>query len=163
MLLTAHPPRCNLRPTMARKKTLTHKISEAETFLAFDIGLKRTGAASGVIFTQKASPAGLIVVKNGRHDWAEVDTLIDEWQPDAIVVGNPNTSDPHLNKAINRFKTHINQWHKLPIIDVDETLTSVAANEHLHSRSLSQQRKTELRDQVAACLILETYFNGLSV
>jgi putative Holliday junction resolvase len=146
---------------MARKSTLSQKINDAETFLAFDIGLKRTGAACGVVFTKSASPAGMIVVNNGRHDWVEVDALISEWQPDAIIVGDPNTSDPHLNKAINRFKSHIHQWHKLPILDVDETLTSVAANEDLHSRGLSQQRKTELRDQVAACLILETYFNSL--
>lgn len=145
---------------MTKKNSLPQKIANAHTFLAFDIGLKRTGAASGVIITNHATPAGLIVVKNGRHDWAEVNTLIEEWQPDAIIIGNPNTTDPHLNKAINRFKSHINQWHKLPIIDVDETLTSVAANEHLHRRGLSQPRKTELRDQVAACLILETYFNS---
>lgn len=146
---------------MARKNTLAQKISQAETFLAFDIGLKRTGAASGVILTKRATPAGAIVVSNGRHDWVEVDTLVEEWQPDAIIVGNPNSTDPHLNKAINRFKSHIHRWHKLPIIDVDETLSSVAANEHLHSRGLSQQRKTELRDQIAACLILETYFNSI--
>jgi putative Holliday junction resolvase len=146
---------------MARKSTLAQKINDAETFLAFDIGLKRTGVASGVAFTKSATPAGMIVVNNGRHDWAGVDALINEWQPDAIVIGDPNTSDPHLNKAINRLKSHVNRWHKLPILDVDETLSSVAANESLHSRGLSQQRKTELRDQVAACLILETYFNSL--
>lgn len=146
---------------MAKRTTLSQKIANAETFLAFDIGLKRTGAASGVAFTRRATPAGMIVVNNGRHDWMEVNELINEWLPDAIVVGNPNTSDPHLNKAINRFKSHIHKLHKLPIIDVDETLTSVAANESLHNKGLSQQRKTELRDQVAACLILETYFNSM--
>lgn len=146
---------------MSKKQTLEQKISAAETFLAFDIGLKRTGAASGVVLTKSATPAGMIVVNNGRHDWAEVDQIIEEWQPDAIVIGDPKTKDPHLNKAINRFKSHIHRWHKCPIIDVNETLTSVAANECLHDRGLSQQRKTELRDQVAACLILETYFNSL--
>ena len=147
---------------MPKKKSLAEKIAEANTFLVFDIGLKRTGAASGVALTKSATPAGLIVVTNGRHDWAEVDQIINEWQPDVIITGDPKTSDPHLNKAINRFKSHIHRWHKCPIIDVNETLTSVAANESLHNRGLSQQRKTELRDQVAACLILETYFNSLN-
>jgi len=142
------------------KKDLKSRINEAEVFLAFDIGLKRTGAASGGLFTKLASPAGAIVVTNGRHDWAGVDALIEEWQPDAIVVGDPQSNDPHLNKAINRFKSHIHRWHKLPIIDVNERLTSSAANESLSARGLSQQRKTELRDQVAAALILETYLNS---
>ncbi len=142
-------------------KTQQQVIDDASLFLAFDIGLKRTGAASGVSVTKRATPAGAIVVTNGRHDWAGVDALIKEWQPDVIVVGNPNSDDPHLNKAINRFKSHIQRWHKLPIIDIDERLTSSAANQTLSQQGLSQKRKTELRDQVAACLILETYFNSL--
>lgn len=144
------------------KRDLTSRIGNAETFLAFDIGLKRTGAASGSLFTKSATPAGAIVVHNGRHDWVSVDSLIEEWAPDAIIVGDPQSTDPHLNKAINRFKSHIQQWHKLPIIDVDERLSSSAANQSLARRGLSQQRKTELRDQVAASLILETYVNSLT-
>ncbi len=147
---------------MARKKNQQDRINESETFIAFDIGLKRTGAASGSLFTKTATPAGTIVVNNGRHDWVSVDALIEEWLPDAIIVGDPQSSDPHLNKAINRFKSHVHRWHKLPIIDVDERLTSSAANVSLEQRGLSQQRKTELRDQVAAALILETYFNSLA-
>jgi len=147
---------------VARKKNQQDRINESETFIAFDIGLKRTGAASGSLFTKTATPAGTIVVNNGRHDWVSVDALIEEWLPDAIIVGDPQSSDPHLNKAINRFKSHVHRWHKLPIIDVDERLTSSAANVSLEQRGLSQQRKTELRDQVAAALILETYFNSLA-
>lgn len=143
------------------KRDLKSRVSAAETFLAFDIGLKRTGAASGSLFTKTATPAGVLVVSNGRHDWVGVDALIEEWEPDAIIVGDPQSSDPHLNKAINRFKSHIHRWHKLPVIDVNERLTSSAANERLSQQGLSQQRKTELRDQVAAALILETYFNSL--
>ena len=142
------------------KKDLKSRVLNAETFLAFDVGLKRTGAASGSLFTKTAAPAGTLVVNNGRHDWAGVDELIKEWEPDAIIIGDPQSSDPHLNKAINRFKSHIHRWHKLPVIDVDERLTSSAANQSLSQQGLSQRRKTELRDQVAAALILETYFNS---
>ena len=131
----------------------------AETILAFDIGLKRTGVASGNSFNKSANPAGQIAVIRGRHDWPAIDHLIHEWQPDQIVVGNPNSDDPHLNKAINRFKSHIQRFHKIPIITVDERLTSSAANQELAERNLSVARKTEMRDQIAACLILETYFN----
>jgi len=77
------------------------------------------------------------------------------------VIGDPCSTDPHLNKAINRIKSHIQQNHKLPIIDVDERLTSSAANAALSNRGLSEKRKTEMRDQIAACLILETYFHSL--
>ena len=129
-------------------------------YLAFDVGLKRTGVASGQLLTGTATPCGSISVSNGRLDWAALDKMIHDWQPEGIVIGDPGTSDPHLKKVINRFKSHIQQNHKLPITDIDERLTSNAANQSLADRGLSEAKKTELRDQIAACLILETFFNS---
>lgn len=132
-----------------------------KTLLAFDIGLKRTGVAVGQVLTKTAEPAGQIEVKNGRLDWQKLDQLIDRWQPDLIIVGDPKTQDPRLLKVINRFKHHIQQQHKITIIDVDETLTSDAANAHLTEQQLTQTQKINLRDQIAACLILQTWFNSI--
>jgi len=139
-------------------------LNNTQTVLAFDIGLKRTGVASGQTLTKSASPAGQLPVKNGRFDWAKLDNLLNKWQPQLIVIGDPQTSDPHLNKAINRFKSHIQQQHKTPIVEINEALSSVAANVELDGapQHLTQDKKTELRDQVAACLILESYFQSLS-
>ncbi len=133
----------------------------SQTLLAFDIGLKRTGVATGQTLTKTSSPAGQVAVTRGRHDWPAVDDLIQQWAPDLIVIGDPQTDDPHLNKAINRFKSHIQRHHKIPTVDINEQLTSSAANQALAQRTMSQARKTEMRDQIAACLILETYFNTL--
>ena len=129
--------------------------------LGFDIGLKRTGVASGHTLTKTANPAGQLIVNNGRFDWQQVDTLISHWQPSALVIGDPKTSDLALKKAINRFKSHIQQNHKLPLFEMDERLSSVAANAEISDQRFSLERKIELRDQVAACLILESYFNSL--
>lgn len=131
--------------------------------LAFDIGLKRTGVASGQTRYKTTSPAGQIDVRNGRLDWQQLDKLIAKWQPALLIIGDPESNDPHLAKAINRFKSHIQQHHKLPIVAVSERLTSSAANQALADRGLNQRRKTALRDQIAACLILETYFNSGTV
>jgi len=131
------------------------------TVLGFDIGLKRTGVASGQSVTKTASPCSTIEVKNGRHDWEQLDQLIEQWNPGAIIIGNPKSDDPHLTKAINRFKSHIQQKHKLAIVEVDETLTSAAANQAFEGRQLTLERKTQLRDQLAASLIVESYFASL--
>ena len=47
----------------------------------------------------------------------------------------------------------------LEIVDVDETLTTAAANAEFDGSQYSLKRKTELRDQFAACLILESYLS----
>ena len=142
---------------------------QIKTVLAFDIGLKRTGVASGQTLTKSAHTAGLLKVSNGRFDWPKLDHLLSEWQPQLIVVGDPKTDNADLNKVINRFKSYIQQQHKIPIVEINETLSSVAANTELSNahrsveeHRITQERKIELRDQVAACLILESYFNTLS-
>lgn len=129
------------------------------SLLCFDLGLKRTGVAVGQTISKTTQPVGLLVTKNGQLNWPKLDELILEWEPVTIVIGNPKTVDPHLNKLINRFKSHIQQKHKIAIIEIDEELTSVAANEELQKANLSTKKKVELRDQIAACLILESYFN----
>lgn len=128
------------------------------TMLALDIGTQRTGVAIGQTRTQSTSPLCTLDTPYGRLDASRFARLIDEWQPDAVVIGDPNTSSDALNKAINRIKNHIQQHHKLPIFTVDETLTSAAANSQLSSMSINGKRRPELRDQLAACLILQSYF-----
>jgi RNase H-fold protein (predicted Holliday junction resolvase) len=78
------------------------------------------------------------------------------------VIGDPGCKDPHLNKSINRLISHIQKNHKLPIVRVDESLTSVAANNELQEFDLSLDKKVAMRDQIAACIILETHLNQLS-
>ncbi len=142
------------------------KHKKQQTVLAFDIGLKRTGVACGQTFTKTANPAGQLTVNNGRFDWSKLDSLLNEWQPQLIVIGDPQATDPHLNKVVNRFKSYIQQQHKIPIVQVNETLTSSAANTELSDNQLqgklTTERKIKLRDQVAACLILESYFHSLN-
>ncbi|MDB4511921.1 Holliday junction resolvase RuvX [Arenicella sp.] len=130
-----------------------------KTILCFDIGLKRTGVAVGQSVSQSAQIAGQINCNNGQLDWPRLAKLIAQWQPNLIVIGDPKSKNPHLNKLINRFKSHIQQHYKLPIVDIDESLTSVAANYELSDSTLSTEKKIALRDQIAACLILEGYFN----
>ena len=135
--------------------------TKPSVLLAFDIGLKRTGVASGHTLTKTANPAGQLIVTNGRFDWPQLDKLFEQWQPSALVIGDPQTDDPAFNKVINRFKSHIQQNHKLKIFEIDERLSSSAANTEISEQGLSLERKIELRDQIAACLILESYFNSL--
>lgn len=132
-----------------------------ETLLAFDVGVKRTGVAVGQTKSRTAKTAGQLLLKNGRFNWPEVDKLIFDWQPDRVIVGDPRSDDPHLKKVINRLKSHIQQTHKLRIVDVDETLSSAAANSQLQDLGYNRSQKTRLRDAWAACLILESYYTSL--
>lgn len=137
-------------------------MTENQTLLAFDVGTQRTGVAVGQTLTKTAEPAGQLTVKQGQFDWEQVQKLLDEWQPQICVIGDPKTADPHLNKVINRLR-HFLQTQRVKIISVDERLSSEQSNQRLNlaTNKLSQQKKTLLRDQIAACIILERYFDSL--
>jgi len=140
--------------------TSGNSLPDAKIALAFDIGLKRTGLAVGQTLTQTVQTAGQLIANNGQLDWNALDKKLEEWQPDIIVVGDPQTNDPHLNKLINRFKSYIQKNYNRPIININEELSSASANSDLESENISLEKKIKLRDQVAACLILKSYFTS---
>ena len=85
-----------------------------------------------------------------------MDQLLQRWQPKTCVVGDPNTNDPHLNKLIRRLIQQL-ESRKIRVVRVDEHLTSEKANTLMAERGFTTAQKGNLRDQIAACLILESY------
>lgn len=135
-----------------------HTRKNHETLLAFDIGIKRTGVAVGQTFSQTAQELVSLPIANGQANWHQVKKLINEWQPNRIIIGQPNSDNQQLKKIINRFKHYFQQHYKLPITEIDERLTTNSANAELATSSLNSNQKQKMRDQVAARLILESYF-----
>ena len=70
------------------------------SFLSFDFGTLRVGVASGNTVTRTAQPLRTIAA-TGDARFAAIGKLIDEWKPDALVVGVPYHPDgaPHDNTA----------------------------------------------------------------
>ena len=131
--------------------------ANSKIYLAFDVGLSRTGVAVANTISQSARAAGSINVINGRHDWNSVDLMIAQWQPNAIVLGAGSPHDPALGKAINRLESHLQKQHKLRVYRVDESFTTVAANRAMTYEGVAQSKRKELRDQYAACIILDNW------
>lgn len=142
---------------------MPHHNANPQTILAFDVGLKRTGVAVGQTLTKTAQPAANLAVKNGQLPWQQLDELINTWQPHLCVVGDSKSDDPHLNKLTRRLIHYLQSHHRLSVTRIDEAYTTASANQELDGSGLNIQRKTELRDQLAACLILESYFSECNV
>lgn len=121
--------------------------------MGFDYGSKRIGVAVGQTLTCSAQPLAIVPVKNLQIDWAHISTLIQEWQPDALVVGLPmhaDGSDNTTTVAARRFSRQLQGRYHLPVHIIDERLSSVAAAEKKGSR--------KSLDAIAAQIILETWF-----
>lgn len=124
-----------------------------QTLLAFDFGLKRTGVAVGNTLTRDAR-ALTTVAAEGDARFAPIGRLIDEWHPDALVVGVPFHPDgaPHDNtRRAQRFARQLAGRFRLPVHEVDERYTTTEA--------LSQGARDA--DAQAAAIILDQYLRGL--
>ena len=69
------------------------KLAKTGTVLAFDFGEKRIGVAVGELAAGIAHPLTTISAADNRSRFAAIAALIDEWQPDMIVVGRPLHTD----------------------------------------------------------------------
>lgn len=120
-----------------------------QSFLAFDVSLRRVGVATGNALTGTAQPLKTLTVE-GDARFAAIAALMAEWQPDALVIGVPRHPDgaPHDNtRRAQRFARQLHGRFRVPVHEVDERWTTTAAAES-GARDL---------DAAAAALILEQF------
>jgi putative Holliday junction resolvase len=134
---------------------------KAVQVLAFDYGEKRIGVAIGQSITHSANPLHPLAAKNGEPDWQTVQNLLDEWQPDLVVVGCPlnmDDTEQRLTKRARKFANRVHGRFGKQVDMVDERLSSVAAKDELFEQFGYKGLQQQSIDSLAACHILETWF-----
>lgn len=131
----------------------------ARTLLGFDFGTRYIGVAVGQELTGTAQGLAALPTRDGGPDWDAITRLIDEWQPQAFVVGLPlnmdDTEQP-LTQAARRFGNRLQGRYNRPVYLVDERLTSVEARARLAEAPRGRRTKPAV-DRLAAELILRTW------
>ena len=136
-----------------------------ETFLGFDYGTKRIGVAVGNSVSGSASALDTIRVKNEQPDWEHITRLIEEWQPDALIVGWPiqmDESDNPVTAKARRFGNRLHGRYRLPVHHIDERLSTHMALSEIREAGYNGRRSRGLVDSYAAREILQTFLNGLT-
>ena len=127
--------------------------SPHRSFLSFDVSPHRVGVAVGNTLLRQAQPLGTIDAE-GDARFAAIGRLVDEWQPDELLVGVPVHPDgaPHDNtRRAQRFARQLHGRFRLPVHEVDERYTTTEAR---------AAGAADL-DAAAAALILEQYLRTL--
>jgi putative Holliday junction resolvase len=124
------------------------------TVMAFDYGTRRIGVAIGNTVTKAGQPIQTIAENGDDARFRLIGALIEEWQPDQLVVGLPRHSDGtahEMTAKAKRFGYQLNGRFHLPVDWVDERYSSVVL-----------EGNPEMRDNLdaqSAALILEQYFH----
>ncbi len=132
-------------------------------FLSFDFGTKKIGVAVGQKVTSSATPLDLIRSQNGKPNWSDIEKVIQQWQPDELIVGLPlktDNSEQTVTKSVKRFSNQLRERFKRPVHLVDERYTSVDARQQLFDEGGYKALKKSNVDSFAAKLMLEQWFNS---
>lgn len=135
-----------------------------QLILAFDYGTRRIGVASGDTLTRTAR-AVTTLERSAEVPWAAIDKLNRDFQPARFVVGVPYNMDgtpTHLTEATRAFARELQARHGMPVVLVDERLSSREAEGQLREAragGLKRRRLTHADvDMAAAKVLLERWF-----
>jgi putative holliday junction resolvase len=131
-----------------------------DRLLGLDVGDKTIGIA---VSDELGLTAQGVTVRSRQTlaaDMAYLRGLVEQYGAASIVVGLPKNMDgsigPQARKTL-AFITRLRQACKVPVIEWDERLTTQQAERVLLAADTSRRRRKQVRDQLAAQLILQTY------
>ena len=117
---------------------------KAEVVICFDYGTKKIGACIGETYTGACSP--LKVIKNDSTLVEGIKNLVDEWNPNFILVGMPGKPSAEFEKGISNFIETLKITFELKVLTANEDFTSGGI-------------QADNKDAKSATLIFEDWFN----
>jgi len=130
---------------------------QPKVLLGFDFGTKRIGVAVGQELTRTATSLETLTSPDGGPDWAGISRLIEQWHPDAIVLGLPlnlDGSDHEITRLARRFGNRLRGRYNLPVYTIDERLSSAEAEALLAEKGRFDKGDV---DKIAAQIILQSW------
>ena len=128
--------------------------------VAFDYGTKKIGVAVGQTETCTSSPLQIIYNDHDKTNWNEISILIDEWNPELILVGKPlnmdGTESEIMNK-VDKFLTKLKKISNAQCEYIDERLTTFEAREILG------ENKVEKVDAHAAKILIDSWLSLIHI
>jgi len=137
-------------------------VTAHETVLAIDYGLRNMGVAVGNTLSRTAQPLAIIKAQDGVPDWDALTTLIEEWQPQRVVVGHPlnmDGSESDIGQRVVKFTRQIEGRYQRIVTLVDERLSSREAKAAALASGHNGDFSARPIDDEAAAIILATWLN----
>ena len=129
--------------------------------LSFDFGEKRIGVAIGNSITKISHPLETINTSKNTERYKLIELLLKTWEPVKLVIGYPLNDDGTLSKMsllAKKFGIKLTNKYKIPIAMIDERFTSSEADLELKKIEKNFKKRKIVVDQVAAMIILDSFF-----
>lgn len=134
-------------------------------YIAFDYGTKNIGVAVGQNITKTATPLKPIRSKNGEPYWNDIKKVIDNWEPEIIIVGWPisiNGRQQYITKKTLCFSKKLYSIFKIIVILYDERFSTKEARYNISMYKKKIKDKYDI-NSLSAVVILESYFKTKNI
>lgn len=131
--------------------------------LGLDPGERRIGVAVSDPRGVTAQPLRVIERASFAEDAARLRELVEARKAERVVVGLPLGMDGEAGPAARSARRYANRLRRELQVEVvlwDERLSTAEAERSLLSAGESRARRREVRDAVAAALILQSYLDA---
>ena len=132
--------------------------------LGLDLGTKTLGLAiSDLTETISSTLTTLRFEENKAYTCIdELRKIVNEYDVKLFVIGLPKNMNNTLGDAVNRtrdFEEVLKENFDIDIVEQDERLSSVTANNVLISADVSRKKRKQNVDKLAATIILQNYLD----
>lgn len=127
---------------------------------AIDFGVKRLGLAVSDKLRKVALPVD--VVEGGKKAIQNIRAALPLKEVDLILIGLPiemSGKKGAMAALVEEFAKMVHDALEIPVILIDERLSSKGADASLREISLNRKERSEKIDMVAATLLLQTYLD----
>ena len=142
------------------------KVKKIEgNILSFDFGEKRIGVAIGNSITKSSHPLETINTPKNTERYRLIELLLKTWEPFKLVIGYPLNDDGTLSEMsllAKKFGMKLGNKYNIPIAMIDERFTTSEADLELKKFEKNFKKRKIVVDQVAAMIILESFFQNNS-
>jgi putative holliday junction resolvase len=134
--------------------------------MAIDYGTRAIGVAISDELQITSRP--LLTLRRGKSEWKPLDEiceLVRKHEIGVLLVGLPLRMDGTRGDAARRVERLIDVLRgrlSLPVVGVDERLTSREADAILRERGAGHRERRERSDELAAAIILQQYLDTTS-
>jgi putative Holliday junction resolvase len=131
--------------------------------VAVDLGTRRIGVAVTDGLGLTAQPLATIARHGGQRDLDAIADVVKRYEAGRVVVGLPLGPEGEVGRAarsVQAFVARLRSVVAVPIELIDESFTTVEAEDVLLQADLSRARRKQVVDRVAAAVILRRWLDA---
>jgi putative Holliday junction resolvase len=139
------------------------EVSIVARILAVDYGEKRIGLAVSDELGITASPLMTLARRSDDETVRQIAQLASKLRVTQIVVGLPRRTDAQegeMERKVKAFAEKLRQAVSVPVVLFDERFTTRIAEQVLLEADLSRRKRKQVRDRLAAVILLQSYLDS---